>query len=90
MISRINLEIVTDALEFAFNASESKWVCDQKITPAIAICEAALAEPSEPEPLRDDEVGDIARGMNIEITLNNQDTLLDFARAVEAAVWEKA
>ena len=48
MISRINLEIVTDALEFAFNASESKWVCDQKITPAIAICEAALAEQSEP------------------------------------------
>lgn len=47
MISMINLEIVTDALEFAFNASESKWV-DQKITPAIAICEAALAEPSEP------------------------------------------
>ena len=48
MISMINLEIVTDALEFAFNASESKWVCDQKITPAIAICEAALAEQSEP------------------------------------------
>lgn len=47
MISMINLEIVTDALEFAFNASESKWV-DQKITPAIAICEAALAEQSEP------------------------------------------
>lgn len=89
MISRINLEIVTDALEFAFNASESKWVCDQKITPAIAICEAALAEPSEPEPLRDDEVGDIARGMNIEITLNNEDTLLDFARAIESAVWER-
>ena len=49
MISMINLEIVTDALKFAFNASESKWV-DQKITPAITICEAALAEQSEPEP----------------------------------------
>ena len=48
MISMIDLEIVTDALKFAFNASESKWVCDQKITPAIAICEAALAEQSEP------------------------------------------
>ena len=43
----------------------------------------------KPEPLRDDEVGDIARGMNIEITQDNEDTLLDFARAVEAAVWEK-